>query len=83
MIGGSAREIEIAERDAETEDRVLLEAAGAGTALGSAKAVDKLEAMLRSQERADLRMETVLILTELRVRGARENSEPCCNRPAV
>ena len=57
--------------DEETEERVLLEAAGAGSALGSAKAVDLLAAMLWSQERADLRMEAVLILTELRAPGAR------------
>ena len=58
--------------DVEGEERVLLEAAGAGTALGSAKALDKLAAILWSQERADLRMEAVLILTELRAPGARE-----------
>ena len=58
--------------DEESEERVLLEAAGAGTALGSARAIERLEAMLRSQERADLRMEAVLILTELRAPGARE-----------
>ena len=58
--------------DVEGEDRVLLEAAGAGTALGSAKALDRLATMLWSQEREDLRMEAVLILTELRAPGARE-----------
>lgn len=58
--------------DKETEDRVLLEAAGAGTALGSTKASEKLAAMLWNQERADLRMEAVLILTELRAPDARE-----------
>src|SRR5579872_5216898 len=58
--------------DEEAEDRVLLEAAGAGAAIGSAKAIDRLEAMLSSQERADLRMEIVLILTELRTSRARK-----------
>lgn len=58
--------------DVEAEDRVLLEAAGAGAALGSTKAVERLVAMLWSQERADLRMEAVLILTELRAAGACE-----------
>ena len=58
--------------DAEVEDRVRLEAAGAGTALGSAKAIDRLAAMLWGQGRADLRMEAVLILTELQATGARE-----------
>jgi hypothetical protein len=56
--------------DEETEERVLLEAAGAGTSLGSAKAIERLEVMLWNQERADLRMEAVLILTELRASGA-------------
>jgi len=58
--------------DVEREDRVLLEAAGAGTALGSTKALDRLAAILWTQEREDLRMEAVLILTELRAHGARE-----------
>lgn len=58
--------------DEESDGRVLLEAAGAGTSLGSAKAIDRLQTILWSSERADLRMEAVLILTELRVPGARE-----------
>lgn len=58
--------------DDETEDRVLLEAAGVGIALGSGKAIKRIETILWNQERADLRMETVLILTELRTPGARK-----------
>jgi hypothetical protein len=50
----------------EKEDRVLLETAGAGTALGSAKAWEILEGYVWNQERADMRMEAVFILTELR-----------------
>src|SRR5262249_39166496 len=52
--------------DAETDDRVLLEAAGAGAMLGSAKARERIETFIWNHERADLRMEAVLILTELR-----------------
>ena len=48
--------------DAEKEDRVLLEAAGAGTALELAKAWERLEGFVWRQERADLRMEAVFIL---------------------
>ena len=62
---------------------MLLEAAGAGTALGSAKAVDRLATMLWGQEREDLRMEAVLILTELRAPGGPRNSEPCRDGPTV
>ena len=58
--------------DAETEGRVLLEAAGAGTALKSAKAWEKLEGFVWNQARGDLRMEAVFILTELRSPGARD-----------
>jgi hypothetical protein len=58
--------------DVEKEDRVLLEAAGAGTALGSAKAWERLEGFVWNQERADLRMEAVFIMTELRSSGARD-----------
>jgi len=58
--------------DVEHDARVLLEAAGAGTALRSAKARDRLETLLWQGERADLRMEAVLILTELRAPGAHE-----------
>ena len=58
--------------DVETDDRVALEAAGAGSAIGSAKAGDRLRAVLWDHERADLRMEAVLILTELRSGDARE-----------
>jgi hypothetical protein len=55
----------------ETEDRVLLEAAGAGTACESGEAWRILEGFVWNQERADLRMEAVFILTELRSAGAR------------
>jgi hypothetical protein len=58
--------------DVESDARVLLEAAGAGTALGSAKARERLESLLWHGERGDLRMEAVLILTELRAPGAHE-----------
>lgn len=58
--------------DVEKEDRVLLEAAGAGTALESGKAWERLEGFVWEQERADLRMEAVFILTELRSPGARD-----------
>ena len=58
--------------DTEQEDRVLLETAGAGTALKSSKAWEQLEAFVWKQERADLRMEAVFILTELRSPGARD-----------
>jgi hypothetical protein len=57
--------------DLETEERVLLEAAGAGTALESDKAWKRLEGFVWNHERADLRMEAVFILTELRSAGAR------------
>jgi HEAT repeat protein len=50
--------------------RVLLEAAGAGSALNSNKARERLEGFVWNQERADLRMETVFILTELRSASA-------------
>jgi hypothetical protein len=56
--------------DGENEHRVLLEAAGAGTALGSAKAWEQLEGFVWKQERADMRMEAVFILSELRSPGA-------------
>lgn len=58
--------------DVETDDRVLLEAAGAGSALGSNKANDRIEKFIWHGERADLRMEAVLILTELKSAKAAE-----------
>jgi hypothetical protein len=58
--------------DVETDDRVLLEAAGAGSVLGSAKARDRIETFIWEQERPDLRMEAILILTELRSASAPE-----------
>ena len=51
--------------DVEPDERVLLEAAGAGSALGSAKAIERVQTLLWTQPRPDLRMEAVLILTEL------------------
>jgi hypothetical protein len=56
--------------DIEADERVLLEAAGAGSALNSNKARERLEGFVWNQERADLRMETVFILTELRSASA-------------
>ena len=50
----------------EPDERVLLEAQGAGTALGSDRAWKLLEGYAWDQQRADLRMEAVFILTELR-----------------
>ena len=58
--------------DVETDNRVLLEAAGAGTVLGSGKAAERLEAFLWNHDGADLRMEAVLILTEGKSSGARD-----------
>jgi hypothetical protein len=57
--------------DDERDERVLLEAAGAGTVLESEKAWKRLETFIWDQERVDLRMEAVFILTELRSPGAR------------
>ncbi|TMI98363.1 MAG: hypothetical protein E6G97_26175 [Alphaproteobacteria bacterium] len=68
--------------EAEKEDRVLLEAAGAGTALESAKAWEKLEGFVWSQQRPDLRMEAVFILTELKSAGARDVLIRIANDPA-
>lgn len=49
----------------EADERVLLEAAGSAATLGSAFGQERIEGVLWSGERADLRMEAVLILTEL------------------
>jgi hypothetical protein len=49
----------------ETEDRVALEAAGAAATLGSAMGQDYIGRVLWGDGRKDLRMEAVLILTEL------------------
>ena len=68
--------------DAEKEDRVLLEAAGAGTALESAKAWERLEGFVWKQKRGDLRMEAVFILTELRSPGAGGVLARIANDPA-
>lgn len=56
--------------DTEEDERVALEASGAGAALKSNKARERLEGFVWNQERADLRMEAVFILTELRSAGA-------------
>lgn len=50
----------------EDDERVLLETAGAGMALKSAKALQVVKQFIWEFERADLRMEAVLILTEIR-----------------
>src|SRR5208282_5810664 len=58
--------------DVEDDHRGLLEAAGAGTVLESEKAWARLRSFVWDHERADLRMEAVFVLTELRSPGARE-----------
>jgi len=50
---------------AEQEERVALEAAGSAATLGSGVGQERIEAVLWGDGRADLRMESVLILTEL------------------
>ncbi|HEY1748817.1 MAG TPA: hypothetical protein VGG11_18900 [Xanthobacteraceae bacterium] len=50
----------------EVDDRVLLETAGSGAALGSAKASERVQTFIWDHERGDLRMEAVLILIELK-----------------
>src|SRR5581483_2933403 len=50
----------------EADERVLLEAAGASATLGSALGRDRIGQVLWGDGRADLRMEAILILTELR-----------------
>lgn len=49
----------------ETEERVALEAAGSAAVLGSRVGQERIERVLWGDGRADLRMEAVLILTEL------------------
>jgi hypothetical protein len=49
----------------EADERVALEAAGSAATLGSHLGQERIEAVLRGVGRADLRMEAVLILTEL------------------
>lgn len=56
----------------ETEERVALEAAGSAATLGSQLGQQRIKALLWGQGRADLRMEAVLILTELGSSFARE-----------
>lgn len=50
---------------AEPEERVALEAAGSAATLGSALGQERIGQVLRGDGRKDLRMEAVLILTEL------------------
>jgi len=49
----------------EPEERVALEAAGSAAAMGSKLGQERIEATLKGDGRADLRMEAVLILSEL------------------
>jgi hypothetical protein len=56
----------------ETEERVALEAAGAAATLGSLLGQERINEVLWGQGRGDLRMEAVLILTELGSAFARE-----------
>ena len=56
----------------ETEERVALEAAGAAATLGSLLGQEQINRVLWGQGRGDLRMEAVLILTELGSTFARE-----------
>jgi len=56
----------------EAEERVALEAAGAAAALGSPAGQEWINSVLWGDGRADLRMEAVLILTELGSVFARE-----------
>lgn len=56
----------------ETEERVALEAAGAAATLGSLLGQTRINEVLWGQGRGDLRMEAVLILTELGSAFARE-----------
>jgi hypothetical protein len=55
----------------EREERVVLEAAGAAVTLGSTLGLERIEAVIWKSERSDLRMEAVLILTELGTAFAR------------
>jgi len=50
---------------AEKEERVALEAAGSAAALGSRLGQEMIEALLRGNGRTDLKMEAVLILSEI------------------
>ena len=56
----------------ETEERVALETAGAAAGFGSALGQERIRQVLWGQGRADLRMESVFILTELRNAFAHE-----------
>lgn len=58
---------------AEQEDRVALEAAASAASLESALGQDRIEAVLQGDGRPDLRMEAVLILTELGSGFARQH----------
>jgi hypothetical protein len=54
------------------EIRVALEAAASAAALGSAKGEDRIAKVLWDDETADMSMEAILILTELKTAFARE-----------
>jgi HEAT repeat protein len=65
----------------EPEERVALEAAGASAALGSDRGQDYIGDVLRGNGRPDLRMEAVLILTELRSPFSRTELIAVANDP--
>lgn len=58
--------------EAEPEERVALEAAGSSASLGSGLGQERIETVVWGEGRADLRMEAILILTELRSAFARD-----------
>lgn len=58
--------------DSEQEIRVVLEAAGSAAALGSAKGQERIAAVLWDDASAEMSMEAILILTELKTAFARE-----------
>jgi hypothetical protein len=57
---------------AEREIRIALEAAASAAALGSAEGEGRIAKILWDNETADMSMEAILILTELRTAFARE-----------
>jgi HEAT repeat protein len=64
----------------ETEERVALETAGAAAGLGSALGQDRIRQVLWGRGRADLRMEAIFIMTELRNTFAREELRRVADR---
>ena len=58
--------------DRETEERVALETAGVAAGLGLGLGQERITAFLRGEGQAEMRMEAVLILTELKNAFARE-----------